>query len=45
MTYDLSKDSYMSWRYCLQIMRLSAGLRRFETVLEMYMIEAWGGIP
>ncbi len=45
MEYDWKKDSLDSWLYALHMIRLQKGLRRFETLQEMYLVEAWGGIP
>lgn len=45
MEYDWRKDSYESWLFWLDMMRLKNGLRRFKTVNEMYWVEIWGEIP
>ena len=45
MTYDWAKDSRDSWVYAHHMIRLRKGLRRFETLLEMYLLEQWGEIP
>jgi hypothetical protein len=45
MMYDWKADSYGSWLDWLHFMRLHNGLRRFETVKEMYWLEQWGEVP
>ena len=45
MTYDQAKDSRESYNFAHHMIRLRKGLRRFETVWEMYLLEQWGEVP
>lgn len=45
MAYDWKADSHGSWLYAHHMIRLRKGLRRFETLSEMYLVEVWGEIP
>ena len=43
--YDWAKDSRESYTVALHMLRLKKGLRRFQTINEMYLLEMWGEIP
>lgn len=45
MTYDWAKDSRDSYAFAHHMIRLRKGLRRFETLWEMYHLEQIGEVP
>lgn len=45
MTYCPRTDGIRSWEYALRMMALACGSRRFETLPELYYVEARGLIP
>lgn len=45
MTYCGHADAFQSWKYCIHMLALGAGSRRFETLFEMYWLEQHGLIP
>lgn len=38
-------DLWGSYWYAHHMIRLKKGLRRFESLWEMYLVEQWGEIP
>jgi hypothetical protein len=44
-SYDPALDGLSSFEYALRMISLRLGLRRFETVAEMYWQEQHGCIP
>lgn len=45
MNHDLAKDASNSYAFAHHMIRLRKGLRRFESLWELYLLEQWGEVP
>lgn len=45
MTPEEAIDARESYAFWCHMMRLKLGLRRFECLWELYLVEQWGGVP